>query len=42
LEIDHCEFPDDRLYDLDNNVWIRIDEKKVKMFLKLLGYASAD
>ena len=29
LEIDHCEFPDDRLYDLDNNVWIRIDEKKI-------------
>ena len=29
MEIDHCEFPDDRLYDLDNNVWIRIDEKKV-------------
>jgi len=29
LEIDHCEFPDDRLYDLDTNVWIRIDEKKI-------------
>lgn len=28
LQIDHCEFPDDALYDLENNVWIRLDERK--------------
>lgn len=28
MQIDHCEFPDDALYDLENNVWIRLDEKK--------------
>jgi len=28
LQIDHCEFPDDALYDLENNVWIRLEERK--------------
>ena len=28
MQIDYCEFPDDALYDLENNVWIRLDEKK--------------
>jgi glycine cleavage system H lipoate-binding protein/TusA-related sulfurtransferase len=23
LQIDHCEFPDDALYDLENNTWIK-------------------
>jgi glycine cleavage system H lipoate-binding protein/TusA-related sulfurtransferase len=26
LEIDHCVFPDDLLYDLDNNTWLRVEE----------------
>ena len=26
MEIDHCVFPDDLLYDLENNTWIRIEE----------------
>ncbi len=26
MEIDHCVFPDDLLYDLENNTWIRVDE----------------
>jgi len=26
--VDHCEFPDDALYDLENNVWIKLDGKK--------------
>jgi glycine cleavage system H protein len=26
LEIDHCVFPDDLLYDLENNTWIRVEE----------------
>jgi glycine cleavage system H protein len=26
LEIDHCVFPDDLLYDTENNTWLRIDK----------------
>ncbi len=26
MEIDHCVFPDDLLYDLENNTWLRIEE----------------
>jgi glycine cleavage system H protein len=26
LEIDHCIFPDDLLYDLGNNTWLRVEE----------------
>jgi len=26
LEIDHCVFPDDLLYDLENNTWLRVEE----------------
>ena len=26
MEIDHCVFPDDLLYDLDNNTWLRVEE----------------
>jgi len=26
LEIDHCIFPDDLLYDLENNTWLRVEE----------------
>jgi len=26
LEIDHCVFPDDLLYDLENNTWLRMEE----------------
>ena len=26
MEIDHCVFPDDLLYDLENNTWLRIGE----------------
>ena len=26
LEIDHCVFPDDLLYDLDTNTWLRVEE----------------
>jgi glycine cleavage system H lipoate-binding protein/TusA-related sulfurtransferase len=25
LQIEHCDFPEDVLYDLENNVWIRLD-----------------
>ena len=26
MQIDHCVFPDDLLYDLENNTWIRVEE----------------
>ncbi len=26
LEIDHCVFPDDLSYDLENNTWLRVEE----------------
>jgi len=26
LEIDHCVFPEDLLYDLENNTWLRVEE----------------
>src|SRR5260370_12915170 len=26
MEIDHCIFPDDLLYDLENNTWLRVEE----------------
>jgi glycine cleavage system H protein len=29
LQIEHCEFPDDALYDLENNVWIRLGSDRV-------------
>ncbi len=25
MELDHCVFPDDLLYDLENNTWLRVD-----------------
>ncbi len=29
MQIDYCEFPEDALYDLDNNVWIKLHSQKV-------------
>ena len=26
MEVDHCIFPDDLLYDLENNTWLRVEE----------------
>lgn len=28
MEIEYCEFPDDALYDLENNLWVRIDSQR--------------
>jgi glycine cleavage system H lipoate-binding protein/TusA-related sulfurtransferase len=28
LQIEYCEFPEDLLYDLENNVWVRLDSQK--------------
>jgi len=28
VQIDYCEFPEDLLYDLENNVWIRLQQEK--------------
>jgi glycine cleavage system H protein len=32
LQVDYCEFPEDALYDLENNVWVRLDERKRAKF----------
>jgi glycine cleavage system H protein len=43
LEIDHCIFPDDLLYDLENNTWLRVEENgEVTMGITslLLGIAG--
>jgi glycine cleavage system H protein len=29
LEIDHCVFPDDLFYDVENNTWLRIDKDEI-------------
>ena len=31
MQIDYCDFPEDVLYDLDNNVWVRLRSKNVAM-----------
>ena len=42
MEVDHCIFPDELLYDLENNTWLRIDgEKKVSVGVTSLLYAIA-
>jgi glycine cleavage system H protein len=27
MQVDFCEFPDDLLYDLENNVWVRVEKE---------------
>jgi len=29
LQIDHCDFPEDALYDIDNRVWVRLQKEKI-------------
>lgn len=29
MQIDYCDFPEDVLYDLENNVWVKIVNKKI-------------
>ena len=29
MQIEYCDFPDDALYDLENNVWLRLDSGEV-------------
>ncbi len=29
MQIDYCDFPEDVLYDLENNVWVKIVDKKI-------------
>ena len=41
MQIDYCEFPDDALYDLDNNVWIRLDGKSAKLGITSVHAALA-
>lgn len=36
MQIEYCDFPEDALYDLDNNVWVRLVDKKIA----ILGITS--
>jgi len=36
LQIEYCDFPEDALYDLENNVWVRLQGQK----LVILGITS--
>ena len=29
MQIDHCDFPEDALYDIDNRVWVRLQKEKI-------------
>ena len=29
MEIDHCNFPDDLLYDVKNDIWVRVSDKRI-------------
>ena len=31
MQIEHCDFPDDLRYDLENNVWVRFDKAHVRL-----------
>jgi glycine cleavage system H protein len=42
VQIDYCEFPEDVLYDLENNVWIRLrEEKRVQLGITSIHAAMA-
>jgi len=42
VQIDYCEFPEDALYDLENNVWIRLrEEKRVQLGITSVHAALA-
>ena len=42
MQIEYCEFPEDALYDLENNVWVRFDsQKRAKLGITSVGGALA-
>lgn len=42
VQIDHCEFPDDLLYDLENNVWVKLgSDTRVKLGITSVHAALA-
>jgi glycine cleavage system H protein len=41
LQIENCEFPENVLYDLDNNVWVRIDQKRATLGITSVHAALA-
>ena len=41
MQIDNCEFAENALYDLENNVWIRIDEEHVTLGITSVHAAMA-
>jgi len=40
MQVDHCEFPDDALCDLENNVWIKLDGKKAIIGIFKFGHRT--
>lgn len=40
MQIEHCDFPEDALYDLDNNVWIRLRGENLAVLGMTSIYAS--
>jgi glycine cleavage system H protein len=41
LQIEYCDFPEDALYDLDNNVWVRLRGTKVVLGITSVHAALA-
>ncbi len=41
MQIDYCDFPEDALYDLDNNVWVRLRGTKVVLGITSVHAALA-
>jgi len=41
LQIDNCEFPENVLYDLENNAWVRIDQKRATLGITSVHAALA-
>ena len=41
MRIDYCDFPEDALYDLDNNVWIRLRGTKIVLGITSVHAALA-
>lgn len=41
MQIENCEFPENVLYDLENNVWVRIDQKRATLGITSVHAALA-
>lgn len=41
MQIEHCEFPEDALYDLENNVWVRLQSNRAMLGITSIHAALA-